>query len=92
MNDDLDLPYRPFKKKKQRRVRCIGVIIAIIAAFLIGFLIGYFAFKSKSKDHTDNGRKRDKKADFQKRQEDMMKHHKVFQGTVSEDKLRSTLR
>ena len=80
------------KKKKQRRVRCIGVIVAIIVAFLIGFLIGYFAIKSKSDDHEEDDKKHDKKLDFQKQREETMNHHKNFQTTVSEEELKKVLK
>ena len=92
MDDNVELTYK--KKKKQRRIRCIGVIVAIIAAFLIGFLIGYFAVKSKSKDHKDEDKKHDtdKKLDFRKQREETMKHHKNFQTIISEEQLNISLK
>ena len=86
----MELTYR--KNKKQRRVRCIGVIVAVIVAFLIGFLIGYFAIKSKSDDHEEDDKEHDKKLDFRKQHEETMKHHKNFQTTVSEEELEKALK
>jgi len=91
MDDRVELTAR--KKRKQRRIRCIAVIIAIIVAFFIGFLIGYVAIKSKSSDDKNKGKKHDDRtADFQKRHEEVMKHHEKFQNTVSEQQLESTLK
>ena len=91
MDDNVELTYK--KKKKQRRVRCIAVIIAIIVAFFIGFLIGYVAIKAKqSKDREGGREEHDKKADFQKRHEEIMNHHKDFQTSVSEEQLEDTLK
>ena len=90
MDDNVELTYK--KKKKQRRVRCIAVIIAIIVVFFIGFLIGYFAFKAKSSDDEGHREEQDKKADVQKRHEEIMNHQKNFQTTVSEEQLEDTLK
>ena len=84
----MELTYQTNKKK--RRVRCVAVIIAIIVAFFIGFLIGYVAIKAK--EHDDKPEKHNRKADFQKRREETMIYHKEFQTTVSEDKLKESLK
>ena len=84
----MELTYQ--KRKKQRRVRCIAVIIAIIVAFFIGFLIGYVAIKAREYD--DKREKHDEKADFQKRQEAIVNYHNEFQTAVSEDHLNQSLK
>ena len=87
--DNLKITYQ--KKKKQRRVHCIAVIVAFIVVFFIGFLIGYVALKAKdSKEH--KGDRKDRKADFQKHHEKIMNHHKAFQLVVSEEQLEEGLK
>ena len=90
--DNVELTYK--KKKKQRRVRCIAVIVAFIVVFFIGFLIGYFAFKAKesTREHKGDRGRKDKTADFQKHQEEIMNHHKAFQSGVSEEQLEESLK
>ena len=89
MDDGVKLTYK--KRKRQRRVRCIGAIVFVILVFVIGFLIGYFAKKSGSKEHDKKPRERDMKAELQKRKEEMMNFHTQFQSTVNEEKLESSL-
>ena len=85
MDDDLNLTYK--KKKKQRRCRCIVVILVVIFVFIVGFLIGYFAKKApKPEDRPD------KKAKFQKQQEETMEHHKHFLAEVSAEELESDVK
>ena len=50
-DDQFELEYT--KRKKRRRLRCIGVIVFIIIIFIVGFLIGYFVPKPKS-DHEES--------------------------------------
>ena len=88
-DDNVELTYK--KRKKQRRVRCIAMIVAFIVVFFIGFLIGYLAIKAKG----SNERKEEcgaEEAEFQKRHEEMMKHHKAFQSALKEEKLEDTLK
>ena len=81
------------KKEKQRRVRCIAVIVAFIVVFFIGFLIGYVALKAKeSRKHKGDRGHKDKKADFQKHHEEIMNQHKAFQSGVSEEQLEESLK
>ena len=82
-DDNVELTYK--KRKKQRRVRCIAMIVAFIVVFFIGFLIGYLAIKEERGE-------RHEKAEFQKRHEEIMKHHKAFQSAVKEEKLEDTLK
>ena len=91
MDDSVALTYT--KKKKQRRVRCIGAIVIVILVFIIGFLIGYFAKKTKKDDH-DTGRPDgyDKKAEMRKKHEDMMRLHEIFQSTVKAEALEENLK
>lgn len=91
MDDSVALTYT--KKKKQRRVRCIGAIVIVILVFIIGFLIGYFAKKTKKDDH-DKGRPDgyDKKAEMRKKHEDMMRLHEIFQSTVKAEALEENLK
>ena len=93
--DNVELTYK--KKKKQRRVRCIAVIVAFIVVFFIGFLIGYVAIKAKeSRDHKSDRNHEDKKqlkkANFQKHHEEIMNHHKAFQSGFSEEQLEESLK
>lgn len=91
MDDTVELTYK--KKKKQRRVRCIGAIVAVILVFIIGFLIGYFAKKTKREDREKerpNGH--DKKAEMQKKHKDMMRFHEMFQSTVKAEALEGNLK
>lgn len=65
--EKLEVTYE--KRRKQRRIRCIGVIIAIIVVFIVGFLIGYFARKVESDRDDEEGKKdhvnwREKTAQF----------------------------
>ena len=91
MDDNVELTYK--KKKKQRRIRCIAVIVAIILVFVIGFLIGYFAKKSGStEEHDRKADEHDMKAELQKRHEEIMNFHKTFQSTVAEEQLESNLK
>ena len=79
--------------KKQRTIRCIALILAFIVVFFIGFLIGYLAIKAKgSNQGKEESRERHEKAEFQKRHEEMMKHHKAFQSALKEEKLEGTLK
>ena len=80
------------KKKRQRRVRCIAGIIALIVAFFIGFLIGFLAMKSKTEDDKQMSEKQNEKHEFQRRQEEVKKHHLDFQKGVSEGRLNSSLK
>ena len=75
----------------------IAAILLIIVAFVIGILIGHFAIKkleSKSKDGQDGkaGVTSDKKAEFQKRQEEINNYHGSFQGFISEEELKKNLK
>lgn len=91
MDDTVELTYK--NKKKQRRIRCIGAIVAVILVFIIGFLIGYFAKKTKREDHEKerpNGH--DKKAEMQKKHKDMMRFHEMFQSTVKAEALEGNLK
>lgn len=90
MDDNVELTYK--KKKKQRRIRCIGAIIFVILVFVIGFLIGYFAKKSASKEHDKKSGERNMKAELQKRHEEMMNFHKQFKSTVNEEQLENNLK
>jgi len=80
------------------RKRWIATILLIIVAFAIGIVIGYFAIKkpeSKSEDgeaKSTESPRFDKKAEFQNRQEEISKHHQNFQGSLSEEELRNSLK
>ena len=86
----MELTYK--KRQKRGRIRCIAVIVALIVAFFIGFLIGFLAVKTRSEHKDEKHERRDKKYEFQEQLEDMKKHHMKFQESVSEEKLRSTLK
>lgn len=89
--DNVELTYN--KRKKQRRIRCIAMIVAFIVVFFIGFLIGYLAIKAKgSKERQEERGEHHEKAEFQKRQEEIMKHHKAFRAALKEEKLEDTLK
>ena len=75
MDDNVELTYN--KKNKQRRIRCIAVIVVVILVFVVGFLIGYFAQKSRSNDQ-------DKKINRvlkTKSKDDDEKHHRILKPT-----------
>ena len=90
-DDNVELTYK--KRKKQRRVRCIAMIVAFIVVFFIGFLIGYLAIQAKGSNEGKEERgEGHEKAEFQKRHEEIMKHHKAFQSALKEEKLEDTLK
>ena len=90
MDDKVELTYK--KRKRQRQILCIAGIVALIVAFFIGFLIGFLAVKGKSEHKDEKHETRDMKSGFKEQLEDMKKHHAKFQGSVSEEKLKSTLK
>ena len=84
-------------KNNARKKQWVAAILLIIVAFAIGILIGHFAIKkpeSKSEDGQDQkpGVTVDKKAEFQKRQEEINNYHGSFRGFISEEELKDSLK
>ena len=85
-------------KGNTTRKRWIAAVLLITVAFVIGILIGYFAIKKPESMSEDGEAKStesprfDKKAEFQKRQEEISKYHQNFQGSLSEEQLRNSLK
>ena len=94
MEDKMEMmEFKNNTKKKQ----WIAAILLIIVAFVIGIVIGHFAIKkpeSKSQDGQDHkpGVTVDKKAEFQKRQEEINDYHGSFQVSISEKELNNSLK
>jgi len=84
--------FEPESSTKQRRIHIVVVVVVFFVAFALGIVIGYFAIKKPAESKEQDVQEQDKKADLQKRQEDMMTYHKKFQTTISEQELESSLR
>ena len=84
--------FEPEISTKQRRIHIVVVVVAFFVAFALGIVIGYFAIKKPAESKEQDVQEQDKKADLQKRQEDMMTYHKKFQTTINEQELESSLR
>lgn len=87
--------FEPKTSNKQRNIRILIVVVVFFVAFGIGIVIGFFGIKkpeSKEQDAAQQPKKEDKKAELQKRQEEMMKYHKTFQTTVAAEELEKDLK
>ena len=84
--------FAPESSAKRRRIHIVVVVVVFFVAFALGIVIGYVAIKKPEESKEQNVELQDKKADLQKRREEMMTYHKKFQTTVSEEDLEKTLK
>ena len=82
----------PESSAKRRRIRIVVAVVVFFVAFALGIVIGYVAIKLPEESKEQNVELQGKKADLQKRHEEMMSYHKKFQTTVSEEDLEKTLK
>ena len=84
--------FEPESSAKRRRIHIVVVVVAFFVAFALGIVIGYFAIKKPSESKVQDVEQQDKKADLQKRRDEMVAYHKKFQTTVNERELENNLR
>lgn len=84
--------FEPKSSTNRRRIQIVVVVVVFFVAFALGIVIGYFAIKKPSESKEQDVEQQDKKADLQKRREEIMTYHKKFQTTVRKQDLENNLR
>lgn len=77
------------RRKKRGKVLCSLAITGILVAVTLGLLVGYAVWRREK--HV-GGPAGDEKADYRKRHEEMLNHHKDFQKAISQERLENTLK